>query len=151
MTGNQSPMSILRIADETAVLAANDAFYQALESLSVARMNAVWWHEDWVRCLHPGWDLLVGWKAIQGSFASIFQATAQMRVVLSRVLVHVVGDVAWVSCIEQVTSTIETDFSTVLVEATNLFVRRGGEWRLAHRHCTPMPALVTSGATNSVQ
>ncbi len=144
-------MPILRIADETAVLAANDAFYQALESLNVARMNAVWWHEDWVRCLHPGWDLLVGWKAVQESFASIFRATAQMRVVLSRVLVHAVGDVAWVSCLEQVTSTIETDFSTVLVEATNLFVRRGGEWKLAHHHATPMPALVTSGVTNSVQ
>jgi len=137
--------------DESAVLAANEAFYQALESLSLSRMSSMWWHEDWVRCLHPGWDLLIGWKAVEQSFASIFRSTAQMRIVLSRALVHVVGDVAWVSCIEKVTSTVETDFSTALVEATNVFVRRGREWRLAHHHTTPMPALVTSGATDSVQ
>ena len=143
-------MQTSRIADETTVLAANNAFYHALEALNVARMDAIWWHEDWVRCLHPGWDLLVGWKAVQESFASIFQSTAQMRVVLSRVLVHAVGDVAWVSCIEQVTSTIETDFSTVLVEATNLFVRRGGEWRLVHHHTTPL-AQPPPGASAPVQ
>lgn len=144
-------MQLARSTDEAAVLAANEAFYLALESLNITRMNAMWWHEDWVRCLHPGWDLLVGWKAVQGSFDSIFRTSAQIRVIVSRVLVHVAGEVAWVSCLEQVTSTIGTDFSTLLVEATNLFVRRGSEWRMVHHHATPMPALVTSGPPNSVQ
>ena len=40
---------------------ANAAFYGAVEELDLAAMERVWLHESWVRCIHPGWDLLVGW------------------------------------------------------------------------------------------
>jgi len=144
--------SVSRVAaDEAAVLAANDAFYQALESLDPARMEAAWWHEEWVCCLHPGWDLMVGWAAVRESWGSIFRSTAQLSVSISRPLVRVAGDVAWLSCLEQMTATVETDFTSILVEATNIFVRRNRAWRMAHRHTTPMPGRVTSGATESVQ
>jgi ketosteroid isomerase-like protein len=144
--------SVSRVAaDEAAVLAVNSDFYRALESLDPVRMEAVWWHEEWVRCLHPGWDLMVGWAAVRESWTSIFHSTTQLKVTKSRPLVQVVGDVAWISCLEEMTATVETDFATIRVEATNLFVRRNGEWRLAHRHTTPMPGRVTSDAPQSVQ
>jgi len=137
--------------DELAVLSVNDAFYEALGSLDLARMDAVWWHEDWVRCLHPGWDLLIGWDAVQESWATIFRSTLQMRVAISRPLVHVFGDTAWVSCVEHVTSTIENDFTTALIEATNIFVRKNGHWRLVHHHTTPLPGRAPTGASQTVQ
>lgn len=137
--------------DEQEVLSANMAFYEALESLDLAKMGAVWWHEDWVRCLHPGWDLIVGWEDIQEAWAGIFRSTAQMRIAISRALVHVVGDVAWISCLENVTSTHANGFDTALVEVTNIFVRRGGVWKMVHHHTSPLPERVPSGASQSVQ
>jgi ketosteroid isomerase-like protein len=137
--------------DEDEVLAMNRAFYRALESLDVGQMEAVWWHEDWVNCLHPGWDLISGWEDVSESWASIFRSTVQLRVSISRTLVHVVGDAAWVSCIENVTLTYESGFETAVVEATNIFARRQGVWRMAHHHTTPLPGHLPSGTSRSVQ
>lgn len=137
--------------DEQEVFAANQAFYQAMESLDLPKMEAVWWHEDWVNCLHPGWDLISGWEDVLESWTNIFRSTLQMRVTVTRVLIHVLGDAAWVSCIENVTSTYESGFETALVESTNIFVRRQGEWRMAHHHTTPLPGRVPSGTSRTVQ
>ncbi len=137
--------------DEQEVLAVNQAFYEALQALDLEKMDAVWWHEDWVKCLHPGWDLIQGWDEVRESWASIFRSTAYMRVTISRPLVQVLGDAAWVSCIENVTSTSEEGFTTALIEATNIFVRRNGRWRMVHHHAAPLPDRVPSGTSRTVQ
>jgi ketosteroid isomerase-like protein len=124
--------------DEEEVLAANRTFYTALHTLDFPLMKQSWLHADWVKCLHPGWELLVGWEDVWGSWEDIFRSTDQMMVSISRALVHVSGDTAWVSCLENVTMASQNSFSTALVEATNLFVRRDGRWLLVHRHTTAL-------------
>jgi len=140
-----------KLVDEQEVREANNFFYQAMQSLDLARMEDAWWHEDWVLCLHPGWELLIGWEKVKASWTSIFDSTVQLQVSVNQPRVCVVGDAAWVSCTEQVTSMMETDFTTARVEATNIFVRRKGHWRMVHHHTTPLPDRVMSGVTHSVQ
>jgi ketosteroid isomerase-like protein len=130
--------------EEEKVLAANLAFYEAMRLLDIARMEAVWLQEDWVRCLHPGWELLLGWDEIQRSWAAIFQSTGQMLISISRPLVQIVGDTAWVSCLEDITTTQADGFSTALIETTNIFVRHRGHWLMVHRHTTPLPGKTDS-------
>ena len=124
--------------DEEEVLSVNRMFYAALHSLNLEQMAQVWAHEDWIRCVHPGWDLLVGWDEVKGSWGEIFSSTEQMMVSISRILIHVTGDVAWVSCLENVTSAYQNAFSSVLIEATNIFQRRQGRWLMVHHHTTPL-------------
>ena len=140
-----------KAVDEQEVREANNIFYQAMQSLDLARMEDAWWHEDWVLCLHPGWELIVGWDKVKESWAGIFRSTVQLQVSISEPRVSVVGDAAWVSCTEQVTSMMETDFTTARVETTNIFVRRKGHWRMVHHHTTPLPDRVMAGVTHSVQ
>ncbi len=140
-----------KLVDEQHVREANNAFYQAMQSLDLARMEDIWWHEDWVRCLHPGWELVSGWDHVKESWSSIFRSTVQLKVSIGQPLLCVLGDVAWVSCTEQVTSMLETDFTTARVQATNIFVRRKGHWRMVHHHTTPLPDRVMSGISHSVQ
>ncbi len=137
--------------DEQEVLAANQAFYVALQSMDLEKMDAAWWHEDWVKCMHPGWDLIQGWEEIRESWAKIFRSTEFMRVTISRPLVKVLENVAWVSCIENVTSSYEGGFATAVIEATNIFVRRNGKWRMVHHHAAPLPDRVPSGTSRTVQ
>jgi ketosteroid isomerase-like protein len=137
--------------DEHEVLAANQAFYEALQALDLKKMAEVWWHEEWVKCVHPGWELIQGWEEIEESWASIFRSTEYMRVTLRRALVHVLGDTAWVSCVENVTSTSHEGFTTALVEATNIFVRRNGRWKMVHHHAAPLPGRLPAGASQTVQ
>jgi len=146
-------MPVLKIlqTDEAEVLTANQAFYQALAELNIEKMISIWWQENWISCLHPGWDLLLGWEEVMESWRNIFNSTTQMRVDIARPLVRVQGDVAWVSCVENVTSTYETGFETAVMEATNILVRRNGEWRMAHHHSTTLPDRVPSGASRRIQ
>ncbi len=124
---------------EEKVFAANQRFYQALEEMDIEEMDTVWLHEDWVACVHPGWELLEGWEAIRESWVRIFENTRRMKVGVSNVTVRVEGETAWVNCIEQVTSSYETGFSTAWVQATNIYVMRDDLWRLAHHHASPIP------------
>src|SRR5262249_33640015 len=48
--------------DETAVAAANLAFYRALEARDLSAMELVWLHEEAASCIHPGWHRLDGWS-----------------------------------------------------------------------------------------
>lgn len=136
--------------DEQEVLAANRAFYTALHTLNLPMIEQLWLHADWVMCLHPGWELLVGWEDVRGSWESIFRSTGKMMVSISRALVHVMGETAWVSCLENVTTASPKNFSAALVETTNIFVRRDGRWLLVHHHTTPL-AGDAPGATSTVQ
>jgi ketosteroid isomerase-like protein len=137
--------------EEEKVLAANLAFYEALQSLRLPRMEAVWLQEDWVRCLHPGWELLLGWEEVQKSWAAIFQSTRQILISISRPLVHIAGDTAWVSCLEDVTTAQADGVSSALVEATNIFVRQRNRWMLVHRHTTALPSKEDMAAGGIVQ
>jgi ketosteroid isomerase-like protein len=119
---------------EDQVLNANRAFYEALRSLNLEEMDVIWLHEDWVKCLHPGWELLLGWERVRKSWKEIFRNTKQMLVVVSRPLAHVAGDAAWVCCVENITSANEDSVSSALIEATNIFIRQNNRWLMVHHH-----------------
>ncbi|MFQ5777100.1 MAG: nuclear transport factor 2 family protein [Terriglobia bacterium] len=124
--------------EEEKVFVANQRFYTALETLDLEAMDAVWLHEDWVMCVHPGWELLEGWEQVRESWQRIFENTRRMQVNISNVIVRVENGTAWVNCVEQVTSSFETGFSTAWVQATNIYVKRGDRWPMVHHHASPI-------------
>ena len=137
--------------DEEQVVIANRDFYSALNSLDAAMMKQMWLQEDWVMCLHPGWELLVGWEEVQASWDEIFRSTEQMMVSVTRTLVHVMGDMAWISCLENVTTASKTEVSSALVEATNIYQRHQGRWLMVHHHTTPLMQEQPPEASTPVQ
>src|SRR5260370_41569501 len=95
---------------EQSVREANHRFYRALASLSLADMDAIWLHEDWVECVHPGWDMLLGWEEVRASWVRIFSSTQRMQMEIHSVRGRGEGDIAWRACAEQVTRTFERAF-----------------------------------------
>jgi len=124
---------------EEALREANQRFYAAFESLDLAEMEAVWAHDDAVECVHPGWNLLMGWEEVRDRWARIFANTKRVRIALSCVWVRVEGDVGWVACTARVTSAFADGFDEATVQATNIFVRRDEQWLLAVHHASPLP------------
>ncbi|HZP42929.1 MAG TPA: nuclear transport factor 2 family protein [Candidatus Binatia bacterium] len=120
------------------VLAANQAFYDAFESLELARMQGVWLRAPHICCVHPGWGLLVGWGPIMESWERIFAGALGMRVTLTGGEVEVRGDVAWVVVRENIESHHRDGKMVGVVQATNLFERRDGRWWLVHHHGSPV-------------
>lgn len=120
------------------VLEANRNFYTALQDLSLEKMDAIWLQEDWVKCVHPGWNLLEGWKTIRESWQTFFEATDSMRITVGVQSVRVDGSTAWVCCTEDVTSAAGRSTSSGSAQATNIFERRDGAWYLVHHHASPL-------------
>ena len=127
--------------DAAEVEEANARFYRALESLDISQMDQVWSHGDHVRCVHPGWCLLSGWDAVRQSWEAIFRDNSEMRFSISDVDVHVEGDLAWVTCGENILSQARGQIGVTSLLATNMFERRGGDWLMIHHHAShTMPA-----------
>ena len=122
--------------DVGAVRAANDRFYRAFESLTLAEMEAVWAHGEHVACVHPGWPRLSGWSAVRDSWEAIFRNTREMRFTITDVQVELRGDLAWVLCTENILSEARGNLSVTAILATNVFERRGGDWRIVHHHAS---------------
>ena len=124
------------MSDADAVVEANARFYHAFEALDIAEMERVWAHGSHVKCVHPGWPLLVGWEAVRESWDAIFTNTAEMRFTLSSVSAGVGGELGWVTCTENILSEVNGRVSVTAILATNLFERDGEAWRMIHHHAS---------------
>jgi ketosteroid isomerase-like protein len=126
-------------AEEAAVAKANEEFYEAFEALDMDRMEACWLHDDGVRCIHPGWDAMVGWPQVSRSWMAIFANSAYIQFFLTDVEVHVDADTAWVTCAENILSGgVGPEVQDAKVLATNVFRRIGGHWRMVLHHGSPV-------------
>jgi len=124
------------MSDDAEVMNANARFYRAFETLDTDEMDRVWAHDDHVRCVHPGWPLLSGWAAVRESWATIFANTEEMRFTLSDVQATVGGDVAWVTCTENILSEVGGRVTVTAILATNVFEREAEGWRVVHHHAS---------------
>jgi ketosteroid isomerase-like protein len=116
-------------ADDRAVSAANQAFYQAFEAADLDAMSDLWEHSDRVSCVHPGWSVLRGWSSVAASWAALFQGPERLQFILTNEQVVVQGDAGWVTLDENI---IGSDSGTVT--SVNLFVRSGDGWRMVGHH-----------------
>jgi ketosteroid isomerase-like protein len=123
-------------AEIRAVLAANQAFYDAHEARDLVAMTAVWEHSDRVVCTHPGWPILRTWAVVEDSWRRILEGPGRNQFIITNEAVAIDGDLAWVTCDENLVS----GGATGTVAATNLFVRHRDGWRLVVHHASPVMA-----------
>jgi uncharacterized protein (TIGR02246 family) len=126
-------------ADQQSVSDANDFFYRALSDRDLPAMATVWFPADWAECVHPGGAALVGWDAIRDSWRRVLEGSATLTVTPADVRIRIVGDVAWVSCVERIVAADGAEIHSSLAQTTNLFVRHDGRWRLVVHHASPVP------------
>jgi len=138
-------------SETEAVLAANAELYAAVEAGDLDRMGLLWAEAPYaasVMCVHPGWPSLRGRAEVLRSWAIIMANTSYIQFFLTDVEVELSGDVAVVTCAENILTSLgdddADDGSSELaggkVMATNVFRRVGGDWRLWLHHGSPVLA-----------
>jgi hypothetical protein len=120
------------------VLAANRRFYDALESLDMGQMEAVWDTGPDAACLHPGSDWQHGWDDVRAGWGAVMTATGYIEFEIRDARARVVDPVAWVTCIERITSSGPQGPSVAEVAATNVFVLDATGWHLTVHHASPI-------------
>jgi ketosteroid isomerase-like protein len=68
----------------------------------------------------------------------IFNNTFSMKFELTDVMVQVAGDMAWIICVENLTTQQSDEPQQAKVLATNLFELIGDEWLMIHHHGSPV-------------
>ena len=133
------------MSDTAAIEAANGAFYAAVESADLDLLGAVWADGTWGRnasCVHPGWPMLQGRDEILRSFSLILANTPYIQFFLTDVDVQVAGEVAIVTCAENILTGVGGDASSPLpggrVVTTNVFRKGVGGWRMWVHHASPV-------------
>ncbi len=139
--------------DERAIENANDLFYRALEDSDLELMSSVWLHEDWVKCVHPGWELITGWEKVRESWQRIFSNTRGMRVAISDVTIRIEGDFALVNCSEHLALFLDSGSApaTATTTATNLFCRAAEKWLMVHHHASQIPGAIPVNESDTIQ
>jgi len=129
------------MSDADDAQAVNAALYEAFESADVDRMERVWDDvaPDAVVCVHPGWPMLRGREQVLRSWSAVMAGTDYIQFFLTDVRVHVRGDVAIVTCTENVlTEVTEAAHAGTTVVTTNVLVRRADGWRMQVHHGSPV-------------
>ena len=136
--GNVEPGADAGTVDVDAVGAVNAEFYAAFEAADLDRMEAVWDVGDGVTCVHPGWPALRGREHVLRSWALIMANTAYIQFFLSDVDITLSGDLAVVSCAENILTAPGEPEGDAKVVSTNVFRRYDAGWRLVLHHGSPV-------------
>jgi ketosteroid isomerase-like protein len=135
-------------SDTSAVLRANQSLYDAFETGDADLMAALWLDgpdASTVSCVHPGWSPLHGRETVLRSWTMIMANTSFIQFVLTDVEVTVAGEVAVVTCGENMLTGLDDDTSGDIgglaggrAVATNVFRRTPEGWRLWVHHASPV-------------
>ena len=118
----------------TEIQKSNAEFYHAFERLSIDMMDNLWKHEENVICVHPGWELLVGWLAIRESWIMIFQNTEVIKFNITNPKIRLFDNngIGIIVCQENIESSVNGQQDKIGVIATNVFERCENRWLLIH-------------------
>ena len=118
--------------DREGVAEANRAFYRAFMRRDAAAMEELWARATPVACLHPGQAPLFDRAIIMASWQAIMRNPAtpsEIKVVQDSVVVR--GRMGIVICREILPN--------AHLMATNMFVREGDAWKMAHHQSAVAP------------
>jgi ketosteroid isomerase-like protein len=141
-------------SDVADVEATNDLLYTAFESGDLDAMAALWVDGSlagMARCIHPGSEVIAGREGILRSWALLMANTNYLQFIVTEPGTVVDGNLAVVTCTENVLSSESDDdpLGAAKALATNSFIRVDGRWRIWLHHTSlvmPGRAMEEGGA-----
>jgi len=126
------------IQQRSEILAANEAFYRAFEKKDIDAMDEIWSQGTGSLCVHPGWNILRGWKQVRNSWVKIFQNTPYIEINTDIISTEIRGNIAYVVLVENIMQVIKGSRIEAESLATNVFELLGDKWYLVHHHASPV-------------
>jgi ketosteroid isomerase-like protein len=126
---------------EEAVLAANEAFYAAVEAGDLDTLHDLCATERELVCIHPGVEPIHGTSKVLRSWALIMANHDYIQFFLTDVHVSLQGDVAAVTCTENILTPGDeqtTGFRGGKAQALNVFTREEAGWRMWIHQASPV-------------
>ena len=124
--------------ERTQIIAANETFYRAFEKKDIEAMSAVWSQGTGSLCIHPGRNVLRGWKEIRSSWELIFRNTQYLEIEIDNLTIEIRDNTAYVVVVEKLLQVSGGRRVQAQSVATNIFERMASKWYLVHHHGSPL-------------
>jgi hypothetical protein len=116
----------------------NEEFYKAFENLDIKKMEEIWSNDENTICIHPGWEIIVGWNKIKDSWIRIFSSDSLMKFTIRNPRVNIFSNGGIVTCIEEIFVSSYDRISQTFVAATNIFKETSSGQKLIYHHSSPI-------------
>jgi ketosteroid isomerase-like protein len=128
-------------SNSNTVLAANQAFDNALSARDIVAIDSLWAKEPHVIAIHPASkNVIVGWDAVRKSWEATFDRFSEISVSMTDPQIHVADNVAWVVGVERVEGKTKTgDPVSFAAFTTNMYERRNGSWLMVLHTTSRVP------------
>lgn len=130
----------LQSGSYVSVLSAHFRFYKAFSNASIVDMAGCWLQDSGVTCKHPLGDMSIGYINVINSFGYLF-SVGTPSIQPSDVRIHMRGTIAYVTCNENSMDWEEGESETpqtVVMAATNIYMKKNGDWYLCHHSALPV-------------
>lgn len=124
--------------DKAAILATNQAFYDAFSQTDISSMNSLWWQGSTSLCVHPGSRVIVGWEEVRASWESIFKNTESLEIDFEVIKIEVDRSLAYVVVREIVLQSSRGRKFKAESTATNIFQKMAQKWYVVSHHGSPI-------------
>lgn len=101
-------------------------------------MDRIWSHGDDSICIHPGWELVIGWMTIKQSWVQIFNKIEMIDIMTNTLRLRKCGNLAIFICLENIRISENGKIQRSCVLSTNVFEHSKGRWLLSHHQASPI-------------
>lgn len=120
------------------LLEVNKNYYKAFENFDLQLMSQVWANTNDVVCIHPGWDILVGWEKVREGWSKIFMDDSFLKFTIRNTNTIILNNIGIVSCIEEIFVSSKDTISQTFIATTNLFKETEEGIKLFYHHSSPV-------------
>jgi len=121
-----------------ALIEINKNYYKAFENFDLKLMSQIWSNTDDVICIHPGWDILIGWDNVREGWSKIFMDNAFLKFTIRNINTLIFNEIGIVSCIEEIFISAKDTISQTFIATTNLFKQTEEGLKLFYHHSSPV-------------
>ncbi len=121
-----------------ALLEINKSYYKAFENFDIETMSQIWANTDDVVCIHPGWDILIGWEKVKEGWNKIFMEETLLKFTIRNPNVIIRDRVGIISCIEEIFISSRETISQTFIATTNLYQETENGLKLFYHHSSPV-------------
>jgi ketosteroid isomerase-like protein len=127
--------------DTDAIKAANTGFYMAVSARDAEALQKVWSHEGQIfNIFAVSKAPMLGWSAVKSGYDDLFKRFAELSVSMPEPAVRQDGAIAIVVGVETQKAKLPNgDTINALLPATNVFIKRDGQWLMVHHHSSRPP------------
>jgi ketosteroid isomerase-like protein len=127
-------------ADLDAVRQANATLLEVAGSHDIDALADLWRQDDYVRAIHPFRPIDKGWDEVRDGFLALYELFPEFSSVMPEPDIRVVGDVAWVSGLEEFKGVMASgDVIEVTLRTGRIFEREGDKWLVVYHQVSPPP------------